>query len=272
MKRKRYNRRKRIIIAYTLRSIVGIILTMMLTLMVCGVLFIYERVSGNVIFGKIVEANAGEKRQSDMIDGFWNGHTDEENMTLEYGDYCIILDAGHGVSDGGTQALGVVSKNGLRMDVVEKEINLSVVLRMKTLLEELGLEVVLTREADETLSLDERVRIANSKDADLFVSIHCNYFEDDDSVSGLESYYFDGSDSGKWYAEKILEKIEAGGMIETRNAKESDFYVLKKTKIPAVLVELGYLSNAEECQLMAGEEYQETLAKELVSGILEALE
>lgn len=271
MKRKRYNRRKRIIIAYTLRTIVGLVLAGMITLMVCGVMFIYERVSGNVVFGEVAKANAGGNRLSDGIEELLGGSTDEKNVLSEYEGYRIILDAGHGGSDGGTQADGILSDDNRRTSVVEKDINLAVVLRMKTLLEELGAEVMLTREADETLSLDERVEVANSWEADFYVSIHCNFYEDDASISGLECYYYEESDSGKQYAERMLEKIAAGGNVDTRNAKESDFYVLRRTRIPAVLVELGYLSNTKECQLLASAEYQETLAKELVKGILDAL-
>lgn len=271
MKRKRYNRRKRIIIAYTLRTIVGLVLAEMITLMVCGVLFIYEKVSGNVVFGKIAEASAGENKLSNTSEELLDNNTDKKNISSEYEGYCIILDAGHGGSDGGTLAEGIICVDNCRINVVEKDINLAVVLRMKTLLEELGIEVVLTREADKTISLDERVEIANSKEADFFVSIHCNFFEDDASVSGLECYYFERSDSGKLYAEKMLEKIADGGKVDTRNVKGSDFYVLKRTKSVAVLVELGYLSNEKECRLLASEEYQETLAKELVKGILDTL-
>lgn len=242
----------------------GLILAGMLTLMICGVLFIYEKVSGNVVYGKTAEVSAGENK-------LWGNTTDKKNISSEYAGYCIILDAGHGGSDGGTLAEGVTSGDNQSINAVEKDINFAVVLRMKTLLEELGIEVVLTREADKTISLDERVEIANSKEADLFVSIHCNFFEDDASISGLECYYFEGSDSGKRYAEKMLEKIADGGKVDTRNVKESDFYVLKRTESIAVLVELGYLSNAKECWLLASEEYQETLAKELVKGILDAL-
>ena len=266
MKWKRYNRRKRIIIAYTLRTIVGIVLAAMFVLMVCGVLFIYERVSGKVVFGKTVEASAGETGLSNVIEGLLGNHSDKKNTRTSYENYRIILDAGHGGSDGGTQA------DGNRSNVIEKDVNLAVVLRMKALLEDLGVEVLLTREADETLSLDERVGIANSIEADLYVSIHCNYYEDDASISGLECYYYEESDSGKQYAEKILEKIEDSGKVETRNAKESEFYVLKRTKVPAVLVELGYLSNAKDCQLLIEDKYQENLANELVEGILEALD
>ena len=265
MKRKRYNRRKRIIIAYTLRTIVGLVFAVMLILMVCGVIFIYERISGNIVFGKKVEANVGGNNLSNTIEELGLNQTDKKNIFTGNGVYRIILDAGHGGNDGGTQA------DGNRSDVLEKDINLAVVLRMKTLLEELGAEVVLTREADETLSLDERVRIANSNEADLFVSIHCNYYEDDASISGLECYYYAESDIGKQCAEKILDTIADGGDVDTRNTKESDFYVLKRTKVPAVLVELGYLSNAKECQLLAKDEYRDTLEKELVEGVLDAL-
>ena len=262
MKRKRYNRKKRIIIAYTLRTVVGIVLAVMLVLMVCGVLFIYEKVSGKVVFGKKVEASAGENELSHVIEGLMGNHIGKKNPDSGYENYRIILDAGHGGSDGGTQA------DGNRSNVIEKDINLSVVLRMKTLLEDIGAEVILTRETDKTLSLDERVEIANNQAADLYVSIHCNYFEEDASISGLECYYFEESDSGKQVAEKILDTIADGGNVNTRNVKESDFYVLKRTKIPAVLVELGYLSNLKECRLLIDKEYQDTLAEELVRGIL----
>ena len=65
-----------------------------------------------------------------------------------------------------------------------------------------------------------------------------------------------------------METIADSSKVNTRNVKESDFYVLKRTKTPAVLVELGYLSNAMECRLLSDKEYQETLADELVKGIL----
>lgn len=266
MKRKKYDRRKRIIIAYTLRTIVGLVFAGMIALMVCGVMFIYERMSGKVVLGKVAQASAEGNSPSNTIEEAKKNYADKKDTFSGYEGYRIILDAGHGGSDGGTQA------DSNRSDVVEKDVNLAVVLRMKTLLEENGLEVVLTRESDETLSLDERVRIANTNEADLFVSIHCNFFEDDSSVSGLECYYCKGSENGMRYAEKILEKIGTGGKVETRNAKESNFYVLKNTDIPAVLVELGYLSNTRESQLLSEKEYQETLTEELVNGILTALD
>ena len=171
MKRNRYNRRKRIIIAYTLRTIVGLFLAGMITLMVCGALFIYEKVSGNVVFGKIAEASAGENKLSNTSKELLSNNTDKKNISSEYKGDCIILDAGHGGSDGGTLAEGIRSDDNRPINAVEKDINLAVVFQMKTLLEELGIEVVLTRDADKAISLDERVEIANSKEADWNVII-----------------------------------------------------------------------------------------------------
>lgn len=266
MKRKRYNRKKRIIIAYTLRIIVGLVFAVILVLMICGVLFIHDRISGEDLLGRTVEASVVEKDLSNTVKKLLGNQDEKNNILSERKEYRIILDAGHGGSDGGTQG------NGMNSDLVEKDINLAVVLRMKKILEDLGSEVVLTRESDDTLSLDERVEIANSNEADLFVSIHCNYYEDDASIRGLECYYYEESDCGKQLAEEILEKIKESGNADTRNAKESNFYVLKRTKVPAVLIELGYLSNVKESKLLADEQYQETLAEELVKGIVSALQ
>ena len=90
----------------------------------------------------------------------------------------------------------------------EKEINLAVVLKLKELLEEQGIRVVLTRDKDIFMKLEERVQIANGERADLFISIHCNYYEKDSSIYGLECYYCKSGEEGKHYAEKIMETIE----------------------------------------------------------------
>ena len=189
-----------------------------------------------------------------------------DNTSSGYGKCQIILDAGHGGEDIGTRG------DGENYDVLEKDVNLAMVMQMQSLLEEYGVEVVLTRDSDETLSLKQRAKIENDYEADLFVSIHCNYYEGDASIRGFESYYYKRSDGGKQYAEQILKKIEDSGHVDARSAKGSNFYVLKHTKAPAVLLELGYFSNTEECKLLSQEEYQEALAKELVVGIIDALD
>jgi len=155
---------------------------------------------------------------------------------------------------------------------MEKEINLAVVLKLKELLEEQGIRVVLTRDKDIFMKLEERVQIANGEKADLFISIHCNYYEKDSSIYGLECYYCKSGEEGKHYAEKIMETIEESKNIVSRNVKPADYYILKNTTVPAVLVEIGYLSNYNERNQLMSEEYQEKLAGELVKGIVKGME
>lgn len=102
--------------------------------------------------------------------------------------YTVVLDAGHGGEDGGT----------VEQTAMEKEINLAVVLKMRELLENQDIRVVLTREQDMFMKLEERVQVANGEKADLFVSIHCNYYEKDSSIYGLECYYCKGAEEGNF--------------------------------------------------------------------------
>ena len=90
--------------------------------------------------------------------------------------------------------------------------------------------------------------------------------------SRLECYYCKGASEGRYYAEKIITEIEERGNIVSRNAKPADYYVLKNTSIPAVLVEVGYLSNYNERTDLMSEEYQERIAIELVEGIVKGFE
>ena len=123
----------------------------------------------------------------------------EEDHTI------VVLDAGHGGKDGGTF-------NG---SIIEKDITLSVAMKMKELLEEEEeIEVVLTREDDTFLSLEDRVKTAKSvKGADLFVSVHCNSYEADTSVYGLECYYYEESEIGKICADTFIGDLKRYGEI-----------------------------------------------------------
>ena len=231
------------------------VLAVMLLLMVCGCLYIRD-------FFRKDHKDSALKADSvrEAVPGVEENKPDTEFPEQEK--YTVVLDAGHGGEDGGT----------VEQTATEKEINLAVVLKMRELLENQGICVVLTREQDIFIKLEERVRVANGEKADLFVSIHCNYYEKDSSIYGLECYYCKGAEDGKYYAERILDTIEKSGEIVSRNAKPSGYYILKNTTVPAVLVEAGYLSNYNERnQLMSGE-YQGKLAQELVEGIVEGLE
>ena len=252
---KRIARLRRRIIAYTVRGIVAAVLAVMLLLMVCGCLYIRD-------FFRKDHKDSALKADSvrEAVPGVEENKPDTEFPEQEK--YTVVLDAGHGGEDGGT----------VEQTATEKEINLAVVLKMRELLENQGICVVLTREQDIFIKLEERVRVANGEKADLFVSIHCNYYEKDSSIYGLECYYCKGAENGKYYAERILDTIEKSGEIVSRNAKPSGYYILKNTTVPAVLVETGYLSNYNERNQLISGEYQGKLAQELVEGIVEGLE
>ena len=172
----------------------------------------------------------------------------------------IILDAGHG---------GVDSGCGFD-NVFEKDITLSVTLALKEKLEGAGVDVALTRTDDQAVGLDDRCVIANASGADLFVSIHCNSYTSA-SVKGFEGYYLNGDSDGKRLAELVLSAAKSDPRITTRNVKEEDFRVLRKTTMPAALFEIGYLSNeTERAELQTGE-YQAAIAQAIFDGIVALL-
>ena len=253
---KKIARKRRRVIAYTVRGIMAAVLAVMILLMICGCLYIRdffrrnENESGTQKADVVRETISGV--EEDELDADLSG---EEN-------HMVVLDAGHGGEDGGT----------VEQAATEKAINLAVVLKLKELLEEQGIRVVLTRDKDIFMKLEERVQIVNGEKADLFISIHCNYYEKDSSIYGLECYYCKSGEEGKHYAEKIMETIKESENIVSRNVKPADYYILKNTKVPAVLVEIGYLSNYNERNQLMSEEYQEKLAGELVKGIVKGLE
>lgn len=220
----------------------------MLFLMLCGCLYIRD-------FFREKKAAAPSNSTPESLS------TPDPSAQKTAAPYTIILDAGHGGNDSGT----------IEQSTAEKDINLSIALKMKELLEQKNIQVILTRDKDIFMELEERTEIAKNEEADLFLSIHCNYYEDDSSIRGLECYYSQDSSDGEYYAEKLIESLEEKGDILSRNAKPAEYFVLKNTNIPSVLVETGYLSNYADRKDLTSQNYQEKLAAELVEGILKGL-
>lgn len=255
-KRKRFKKRKKLkklIIAYLLRAIVILIPIMTIILMVYGCLYAYKRLTKH-------DSLTGEDDVMDVYagDGIDPVTPEEGNIP----EFCVVIDAGHGGSDGGTGS----------GEIIEKDINLSVALKLKAILEDSNLEVVLTRSSDENVSLAQRASVANDSNADFFISLHCNYYEDDGQVTGLECYYNSSDETeSKVYAESIINAVSLSGDIKARDAKVESFYVLRNTQMPAVLVEMGFLSNYSERQKLLSEDYQEILSQKIAEGILREL-
>ncbi len=176
----------------------------------------------------------------------------------------VVVDAGDGGPDGGKT--GVNGK-------LEKELNLIIAEKVKKLLEEEGIAVIMTREEDGWLAetrigdLKERVRIMNESKADLAVSIHQNSYHEE-SVFGAQVFYYTTSGEGKAAAEILQnELLEIDPENKKREKANNTYYILKKTEVPTVIVECGFLSNHKEAEKLSDEAYQGKIAEAVVKGI-----
>lgn len=169
----------------------------------------------------------------------------------------IVLDAGHGGSDVGA------TRNG----IYEKDINLDVTNRLARMLTKKGFKVVLTRKEDSTVSLQERVEISNAKRPILFMSVHVNASVNE-TVRGVETHYW--KDNSLKYA-NIVQKHLSTVDSPARGVVKSKFYVINHTEAPAVLVEIGFISNAQERNELVSEKRKEQTAKVLADAIVEYL-
>lgn len=171
--------------------------------------------------------------------------------------YRIVIDPGHGGDDPG--AVG----NGLH----EAHVNLAVAKLLAQHLPTPDYEVILTRESDVFVGLSKRVEIANTSKAKLFVSLHCNAVSLID-VNGFEVLHHAKSTFGQKLAKSIHQSAKS--MFPTdRGVKErSDLCVLRTTGCPAVLVEMGFISNEKDAKLLASPEFHLCLAKAIARGIV----
>ncbi len=172
----------------------------------------------------------------------------------------ICIDPGHGGRDSGT-----VGAEG----ALEKTITLDVARRVRQGLEAKGAAVVLTREDDRFIALEDRAVICNEARAGLFVSIHVNGFYTPD-VYGFEVYYLDDGaslEAGR-AAEAIRRALSAALETRDRGVRRADFTVLSRTNCPAVLIEVGYLTNPDECERLMFGAYRQAIAGAIVAGIV----
>ena len=181
----------------------------------------------------------------------------------------VVLDPGHGGKDPGKVGAD---------EELEKDINLAISLKVREKLEEDGMEVVMTREEDVMLSdwdadnkkledLNRRIGIINEQQPAIAVSIHQNSYSDP-AVRGAQVFYFTHSDKGKQAAEALQKELLEFDQENTRDIKANDtYYLLKKTEVPTVIVECGFLSCPGEAELLTDEAYQEELAGAIAKGI-----
>ncbi len=192
----------------------------------------------------------------------------------------VVLDAGHGGMDGGAE-----SSSG----IIEKDINLAIVLELEKMLKKEGIKVVLTRDTDEALCDDsqqaairtlktqdmhERKRIIDETSPDLTVSVHLNSFTQDTSVKGAQVFYT------SYASEEVVRRSESAAEIiqeelnETVNVDKkrtemakNDVFLLKNASTPVIIAECGFLSNPQEAGELGTKEHQLKIAKCLKAGV-----
>ena len=185
-----------------------------------------------------------------------------QNKVEEEAEYPLIaIDPGHGGVDS-----GCVGKKA-----EEKDVNLQIALELERKLTEKGYRVLVLREKDEFQGLMDRVEIANSYQADVYVSIHQNTYEGKDkTVGGIETWY-DGADATRDNQRLALlvhrETVKSTGAKGRGVIDSTDIYVASKTLMPACLIETGFLSNPQEEKLLASADYQKKLAEGIARGI-----
>ena len=170
----------------------------------------------------------------------------------------VVIDPGHGGKDP-----GMVTVNG----ILEKRVVLHVARAVRQRLVAAGVAVVMTRADDRFIELEERARIANRAGADLFVSIHADSAPNR-SARGHTIYVARAASGESLAAADKIDARLAGMGVHSRGVRRANFRVLVKTTCPAVLVEVGYLSNRAEARKLASSSYRSSIADAVAAGVL----
>lgn len=195
---------------------------------------------------------------------FCSSVSSKDNLYL-LGKY-IVIDPGHGYLDPGT----------IYEDIYEKDINLKISLYLKKILENYGAITLMTRDGDYDLStpnalyrkksdFDNRIDLINNSEADLYISIHLNYLNDT-KYYGPQVFYLNKN----IYLANIMQNTLNKSLNGTRKIKKipSDTYMYSKLKISGILIECGFLSNANERNKLITDKYQQKVAFEIANGIV----
>src|SRR5699024_8168549 len=166
----------------------------------------------------------------------------------------VIIDAGHGGRDPGTSGNGIV----------EKTLVLELAQQTKRQLEANGINVIMTRDSDTFYELAERSQKANASNANLFLSIHANAFNG--SASGIETYWYDKYASAE--SQRLASAIQQEVIKETngrnRGVKKGNFHVIRETKIPSALLEVGFIDNEQEAAKLKQASYKQSVVNGIV--------
>lgn len=196
----------------------------------------------------------------------------------EDGSVKVIVDPGHGDTDVGTK--------GISTGRLEKEVNLEIALKLRDVLKGKGYAVIMTRESDEPIAAadepDAKVRkaadmakreeIIRTANADVFVSIHQNFFDQGSGATGPQVFYRDREAPGYKLAQYVQNALnEQLSIINPRDVNSGDYQLLRPGNQASIIVECGFFSNPEEEQKLQKGDYQQSIAQAIGSGIEEYL-
>ncbi|MFA6212915.1 MAG: N-acetylmuramoyl-L-alanine amidase [Candidatus Obscuribacterales bacterium] len=208
-----------------------------------------------VTLAKGLTGNAGIARNGNLV-GSIAGGTGPILVPRAPSETVIVLDAGHGGSDPGA----------VRGDVQEKEVTLQIIAKLKKVLEGKGARIVLTRGDDTFISLEERVRITNAVTPNLFLSVHINSLESTSNIYGIETYF--QTDQSRPLADRVHASLVSGLGAPDRSVRKARFYVINHTPVPAILAEVGYITNKQERDRLISSDYQQKVASALARGVM----
>ena len=227
----------------------------------------FKAAVGDTVKVSLEPASRSEKKDARIVLDVKKFST-QESLQPEYNNgfaKIIVLDPGHGGSDAG--AIGPTG-------VSEKSVSLAVSLKAQRLLTNAGYQVVMTRTTDidvaapgvsDATELQARVDKA-PPNAALFISVHCNAFSNS-SANGVETYHAPNAVKGERLARLLNEELIRLGGLNNRGVKAARFYVMTHSQCPASLIELGFITNPREEQLLASDDYQQKLAQAITNAV-----
>ena len=182
-------------------------------------------------------------------------------------DKVVVIDAGHGGRAAGA------TKRGVR----EKDVNLAIVLQLQKVFEESdeNIGVYFTRTDDSNPTFDQRVQLANKSHANLFISIHNNSTQSGrmSSTQGTQVMYDETSEASRQFAQICLEEVTGGLGSRNKGLVEGDsIYIIRTSEVPVALIEVGFMTNQKELDLLQSEDYQRRTAESVYRAVLRAFE
>ena len=225
----------------------------------------FPRNSFKTISEGLVQKSNKSKNKFDNHNKLRNRNVSFSNLPkLKKNKFYVVIDPGHGGPDAGAIGIG-----GLR----ETDVVLDVSKSVTKILNSKGVRVRMTRTNEIDLDLQPRVAIANKTKADIFVSIHANASRGKKrNINGLETFYYAGW-RGRLLAQKIQKQIlKVSPGSPDRGVRKGRYFVIKKTNMPAVLVEIGFVTGRLDASRLVKEMHRDRLAYAIAKGILQYLE